>query len=61
MDPDQTASIRAVLSGSTLFVVNASTKFQQLIFVVIGALRIKLDCPPDVKMNFLHWDKIYKV
>ena len=37
MDSDQTAPIGAVLSGSTVFIVNASTKFQQKTFVVIDA------------------------
>ena len=44
MEPDKTAPIRAVLSGSTLFVEEASKTFQQTKkadnFVVIGALRV---------------------
>ena len=40
MDPDQTAPIGAVCSGSTLFVGKASKTFQQTTFVVIGILRV---------------------
>ena len=41
MDPDQTAPIEAVWSGSTLFAIEASWTFQQITFVAIGALRVK--------------------
>ena len=44
VEPDKTAPIGAVLSGSTLFVVGASKTFQQTKkadnFVVIGAFRV---------------------
>ena len=42
VDPDQTAPIGAVRSGSTLFVIEASQTFQQTTFVRFGALRVKL-------------------
>ena len=45
MDPDETASIGAVSSWSTLFVIEASLTFQQTskadYFVAICALRVK--------------------
>ena len=45
MDPEQSAPIGAVLSGSTLFSIEASQTFQQTrkqtTFVAIGALRVK--------------------
>ena len=45
VDPEQTAPIGAVWSGSTLFAIGASLTFQQTRkadnFVVIGALRVK--------------------
>ena len=45
MDPEQSAPIGAVLSGSTLFSIEASYTFQQTrkqtTFVAIGALRVK--------------------
>ena len=44
MDPDQTAPIGAVWSGSTLFVKEACENFSrrqdQTTFVLIGALRV---------------------
>ena len=41
MDPEQTAPIGAVWSGSTLFVIEASQTFQQMRKAAIGALRVK--------------------
>ena len=41
VDPEQTAPIGAVWSGSTLFVIEAYQTFQQTTFVVMGALRVK--------------------
>ena len=45
MDPEQSAPIGAVLSGSTLFSTEDSSTFQQTrkhtTFVAIGALRVK--------------------
>ena len=52
MDPEQSAPIGAVLSGSTLFSIEASYTFQQTRkqapFVAIGAFRV------DIYV-FYHW------
>ena len=42
MDPDQTAPIGAVRSGSTLFVTEATETFYRMTFVAIGPLRVKI-------------------
>ena len=48
MDPDQTAPIGTVSSGSTLFATEAFKHFsrreKQTTFVAIGALRVKSEC-----------------
>ena len=41
VDPEQTAPIGAIWSGSTLFGIKASLTSQQMTFVAIGALRDK--------------------
>ena len=50
VDPEQTAPIGAVLSGSILFSIDDSLTFQQTrkqaTFVVIGALWVKISFDP---------------
>ena len=42
MDPDQTAPTEAVSSWSTLFAEKPSQIIQQMVIVVIGALRVMI-------------------
>ena len=42
MGPEHTAPMGAVLSGSTLFAIEATLTFQPTTFVAIGALRVKI-------------------
>ena len=55
MDPDQTATIGAVIYGYKLFVIEASQTFQQTRkaddFVAIGALRVKRLATLITKLN----------
>ena len=61
MDPEQTAPIGAVRSGSALFTIEASQTFhltrKQTTFVVIGALRVNQPAPfSSALMAMVFWE-----